>query len=140
MGTITPKITGAVSNTVTLWKRLSLYGLVDFKRGNKLLNTDETIRCSIFVVCDVNVHPEKYDPKFVANAQNGSSLQIVDQFIQDASFAMAARDLRELQPPGALRAKSRRDASLDHGGWSQSSPVDEVHRASTPRAEHCREA
>jgi hypothetical protein len=92
MGTGTPKVTGAVSNTVTLWKRLSLYALVDFKRGNKLLNTDETIRCSIFVVCDVNMNPAKYDPKYVANAQNGSSLQIVDQFIQDASFTM----LREI--------------------------------------------
>jgi hypothetical protein len=85
-GTITPKFTGAVSNTVTLWKRLSLYGLIDFKRGNKLLNTDETIRCSIFVTCDVNMHPENYDPIYVANAQNGSSLQIVNRFIQDASF------------------------------------------------------
>jgi hypothetical protein len=88
MGTITPKVTGAVSNTVTLWKRLSLYGLVDFKRGNKLLNTDETIRCAIFLVCDVNMNPSKYDPIYVANAQNGSSLQIVNRFIQDASFAM----------------------------------------------------
>jgi TonB-linked SusC/RagA family outer membrane protein len=92
MGTVTPKVAGAVSNTVTLWKRLSLYGLVDFKRGNKILNTDETIRCAIFLVCDVNVNPQNYDPKFVANAQNGSSLQIVDQFIQDASFA----SLREI--------------------------------------------
>jgi TonB dependent receptor-like, beta-barrel len=111
MGTITPKVTGAVSNTVTLWKRLSLYGLVDFKRGNKLLNTDETIRCSIFTICDVNVRPEKYDPIYVANAQNGSSLQIVNRFIQDASFAMlrevsASYSLPErfAQKAGATRA------------------------------------
>src|SRR4029450_3953020 len=71
-GTITPKTTGAVANSVTLWKRLSLYGLVDFKRGNKILNTDETIRCAIFTTCDVNVNPAKYDPKYVAKAQNGS--------------------------------------------------------------------
>jgi hypothetical protein len=88
MGTVTPKTTGAVSNSITLWKRLSLYGLVDFKRGNKILNTDEALRCAILTVCEVNVSPEKYDPKYVANAQNGSSLIIIDQFIDDASFAM----------------------------------------------------
>jgi len=101
LGTITPKMTGAVSTSLTLWKRLSLYGLVDFKNGNKILNTDETIRCSIFVQCEVNVRPEKYDPKYVANAQNGSGLVIVDQFIDDASFAM----LRELSASYSLPEK-----------------------------------
>ena len=88
MGTITPTTSGAISNSFTLWKRLSLYGLVDFKRGNKILNTDEALRCAILTVCEVNVSPEKYDPKYVANAQNGSALIIVDQFVDDASFAM----------------------------------------------------
>jgi len=106
LGTITPKMTGAVSNSLTLWKQLSLYALVDFKRGNKILNTDETIRCAIFTVCDVNVRPEKYDPKYVANAQNGSSLQIVDQFIQDASFA----SLREVSATYTLPERLARQA------------------------------
>jgi len=101
LGTITPKMTGAVSTSLTLWKRLSLYGLVDFKNGHKMLNTDETIRCSIFVQCEVNVRPEKYDPKYVANAQNGSGLVIVDQFIDDASFAM----LREVSASYSLPEK-----------------------------------
>ena len=101
LGTITPKMTGAVSTSLTLWKRLSLYGLVDFKNGHKMLNTDETIRCAIFVQCEVNVRPEKYDPKYVANAQNGSSLVIVDQFIDDASFAM----LREVSATYSLPDK-----------------------------------
>ena len=106
LGTITPKMTGAVSNSLTLWKQLSLYALVDFKRGNKILNTDETIRCAIFAVCDVNVRPENYDPKYVANAQNGSSLQIVDQFIQDASFA----SLREVSATYTLPERLARQA------------------------------
>ena len=42
--------------------------------------------------------PEKYDPKYVANAQNGSALVIVDQFIDDASFAM----LREVSASYSL--------------------------------------
>ena len=98
MGTITPKVTGAVSNSVTLWKRLSLYALVDFKSGHKILNTDEALRCAILSVCEVNVSPEKYDPKYVANAQNGSSLIIIDQFIHDAAFA----SLREVSATYSL--------------------------------------
>jgi TonB-linked SusC/RagA family outer membrane protein len=106
LGTITPKMTGAVSNTVTLFKRLSLYALVDFKRGNKLLNTDETIRCAIFTVCDVNMHPENYDPIYVANAQNGSSLQIVNKFIQDASFSMLREVSASYSIPERLAQKA----------------------------------
>ena len=56
---------------------------------------------AILVVCEVNVSPEKYDPKYVANAQNGSALVIVDQFIDDASFAM----LRELSASYSLPEK-----------------------------------
>ena len=106
MGTITPKVTGAVSTSLTLGKRLSLYGLVDFKRGHKMLNTDETIRCAIFVQCEVNVRPENYDPKYVANAQNGSALIIVDQFIDDASFAMLREVSASYTPAGSLGALS----------------------------------
>ena len=106
LGTITPKATGAISTSLTLWKRLSLYGLADFKNGHKMLNTDETIRCAIFVQCDVNVRPENYDPKYVANAQNGSALVIVDQFIDDASFLM----LRELSATYSLPDKWARYA------------------------------
>jgi hypothetical protein len=106
MGTITPKVTGAISNSFTLWKRLSLYALVDFKHGNTTLNTDEALRCAILSVCEVNVSPEKYDPKYVANAQNGSSLTIIDQFMDDASFAM----LREVSATYSLPERYARYA------------------------------
>ena len=92
MGTITPTLTGAVGNTFTLGKSLRFYALVDFKRGHRLLDTDAVIRCSIFRLCDVNVRPQDFSPQYVGNAQLGSGLQIVDQFIDDASFAK----LREL--------------------------------------------
>lgn len=114
LGTITPKMTGAVSTSLTLWKRLSLYGLVDFKNGHKLLNTDETIRCAIFVQCEVNVRPEKYDPKYVANAQNGSALVIVDQFIDDASFAM----LREVSASYSLPDRLARYARATRASFT----------------------
>lgn len=87
MGTPTPKLTGALNATVTIGQNLRLYGLVDWKRGHKLLDTDGLIRCSIFRLCEVNVSPEKFSPQLVGNAQLASGLVIADQFIRDASFA-----------------------------------------------------
>ena len=101
LGTSTPKVTGAFSNTVTLQKRLRLYALVDFKSGHKILNTDELIRCSIFRVCLANVSPEKFAATYVADAQNGSGLVIANSFIQNASFAR----LREISASYDLPAR-----------------------------------
>jgi TonB-linked SusC/RagA family outer membrane protein len=87
LGTITPKFTGGLTGTLTIRNNLRLYGLVDWKRGHKLLDTDGVIRCAIFRLCEANVRPENYTPQYVANVHNGSALVIVDQFIRDASFA-----------------------------------------------------
>jgi TonB-linked SusC/RagA family outer membrane protein len=87
LGTPTPKLTGAFTGTLSIGRNLRLFGLVDFKRGHKMLDTDTTIRCAIFRICEVNVNPQKFSPQYVANAQNGSALVIVDQFIRDASFS-----------------------------------------------------
>jgi hypothetical protein len=92
LGTPTPKLTGAFTGTLSIGRNLRLFGLIDFKRGHKMLDTDTTIRCAIFRICEVNADPFKYSPQYVANAQNGSALVIVDQFIRDASFTK----LREL--------------------------------------------
>jgi TonB-linked SusC/RagA family outer membrane protein len=87
MGDIAPKVNGAFSGTITLWKQLRLYGLVDFKRGHSLLNADEFARCMVFRLCDANVNPQNHPTTYVANVQNGSSLVIADALIQDASYA-----------------------------------------------------
>jgi len=117
LGGITPKLTGAVTSTLTIGKNLRLYGLVDFKRGHHLLSTDEVIRCAIFRVCEANVRPELYSPQYVANARNGSALVIVDQFIRDASFTK----LRELSasytlPEGLARRARASSAVLTLAG------------------------
>lgn len=104
IGTITPKVSGAVSSTLTLGSRLRLYGLVDFKRGHRLLDTDGVIRCAIFRLCEVNVRPELYDPTYVGNVQLGSALIVVDQFINDASFAK----LREISASYTLTERVAR--------------------------------
>ncbi|AHG93618.1 TonB-dependent outer membrane protein, SusC/RagA (plasmid) [Gemmatirosa kalamazoonensis] len=89
-GTPTPKVTGAVSSTVTLWQRLSLYGLADFRRGNKLQNSVELLRCTGAVggaLCRANYYPQEYDPLYLAETNiNAVALGTVDQYIQDAGF------------------------------------------------------
>jgi outer membrane receptor protein involved in Fe transport len=104
LGTSTPQVTGALSNTFTIQKRLRLYALVDFKAGHKILNTDELIRCSIFRLCLANVSPEKFPATYVADAQNGSGLVIANSFIQNASFAR----LREVSASYDLPARLAR--------------------------------
>jgi hypothetical protein len=91
IGTPTPKLSGAVANTVTLFNRLRLYALVDFKRGHRKFNADEIIRCTGLLgagMCEANFYPERYAPIYLAETV-GTALQtgLLGQYIQDASFA-----------------------------------------------------
>jgi TonB-linked SusC/RagA family outer membrane protein len=90
IGTPTPKTTGAITNTFTIAKRLRLYALVDFKRGFRLGNSVEQIRCQGLVgasLCEANYFPQKYSPIYLAEVPGtASALGTIDQFYQDASF------------------------------------------------------
>ena len=90
IGSSTPTNTGSIGNTFTLFKKLRLYALVDWKRGNVLANNIDELRCDGLLgigLCDVNYHPQKYAPQFVAEASfSGFVSQTQDQFFQDASF------------------------------------------------------
>jgi TonB-linked SusC/RagA family outer membrane protein len=85
-GSPIPKVTGAFTTTVTLFKNFRLYGLVDFKRGHRRLNTDRLIRCDLIVNCEEAVSPAGRDPRLLADIQLGADLQTVNSFIEDASF------------------------------------------------------
>jgi TonB-linked SusC/RagA family outer membrane protein len=85
-GTPIPKVTGAFTSTVTLFKNLRLYALVDFKRGHHRLNTDHLLRCAFIVNCEEAVSPAGRDPKLLADIAFGADLQTVNSFIEDASF------------------------------------------------------
>jgi hypothetical protein len=83
-------VTGSIGNTVTLFKRLRLYALVDFKRGNKLYNAVEELRCTAAIgigFCDVNYHPENYSPIYLAQLDPIKAVTGLNgTFFQDASF------------------------------------------------------
>jgi hypothetical protein len=85
-GTPIPKVTGAFTSTLTLFKNFRLYGLVDFKRGHRRFNADHWIRCDVFLECLESVDPTGVDPKLLADIQLGADLQTVNSFIEDASF------------------------------------------------------
>ncbi|MFL5496150.1 MAG: SusC/RagA family TonB-linked outer membrane protein [Gemmatimonadales bacterium] len=85
-GSPIPKVTGAFTSTITLFKNLRLYGLVDFKRGHRRLNTDHLIRCDLIVNCEEAVSPAGRDPRLLADIALGADLQTVNSFIEDASF------------------------------------------------------
>lgn len=88
IGTQTPKFTGSFSSTLTLRKRLSLYGLVDFKRGHRLFNANEGLRCGLAgQLCEAFVRPEKYPTLYLASIQPSSiNAGVIEPFLQDASF------------------------------------------------------
>jgi TonB-dependent SusC/RagA subfamily outer membrane receptor len=88
IGSQTPKLTGAVSTTVTLWQRLTLYGLVDFKRGHYLLNANELNRCGgVAPLCDAVYNRAAYETTYLASiAPSSIGASVLAPFIQKASF------------------------------------------------------
>jgi TonB-linked SusC/RagA family outer membrane protein len=85
-GTPIPKVVGAFTTTLTLFRNLRLYGLVDFKRGHHRFDTDRWIRCDVFANCEEAVTPEGRDPRLLADMQLGADLQTINSFIDDAGF------------------------------------------------------
>jgi hypothetical protein len=85
-GTPIPKVTGAFTTTLTLFRNLRLYGLVDFKQGHHRFNTDKWIRCDVFANCEEAVTPAGRDPKLLADIALGADLQTINSFIEDAGF------------------------------------------------------
>jgi TonB-linked SusC/RagA family outer membrane protein len=105
IGSPTPTLTGALGNTFTIGRSWRLYGLVDFKHGNRILNQNDEIRCDGLAgvpLCEANYFPERFSPVYLAEAQGGApALNTLDQFIQDASFVK----LREVSATYLLPAR-----------------------------------
>jgi len=88
IGSQTPKLTGALSTTVTLWERLTLYGLVDFKRGHHLFNANEYLRCgAVAPLCDAIYNRAAYETILLASiAPSSIGANVLAPFIEKASF------------------------------------------------------
>jgi TonB-linked SusC/RagA family outer membrane protein len=91
IGTPTPKVTGSLSSTLSIGRRLSFYALADFRRGNRVYNAVEQLRCTGALgagICEANYYPEKYSPVYLAEvATTAPALGTIDQYYQDGGFA-----------------------------------------------------
>jgi TonB-linked SusC/RagA family outer membrane protein len=85
LGRTLPLHEGAFSTSITLFNRLRLYGMVDFKKGQSKWDHNLRVRCSLFLVCRENVYPTEYDPVAIAAYQNGASFG--EAYINEADFA-----------------------------------------------------
>ncbi|MBX6363890.1 MAG: SusC/RagA family TonB-linked outer membrane protein [Gemmatimonadetes bacterium] len=113
LGRPTPKVEGAFSTTVTLFRNLRLYGLADWKTGYKKLDGNLRVRCVLFGRCRENFYPQEFlnDPVWLAQTQLGGAY--VNGLINDASFLK----LREISasytlPEAWCRAFGARAASI----------------------------
>ena len=132
IGTPTPSTTGSVGNTIYLGKALRLYGLVDFKRGYRVFNANEFIRCLGIAgkpLCRANYYPTEFAPVYLAERASGASgLGITDQYYQTGNFAK----LREVSatyslPQSLLRGFSRASLTLagrDLHTWTKYPGID----------------
>jgi hypothetical protein len=108
LGRPDPSTEGSFSLTATLFSQLRLFGLLDFKEGNKILNNNDRARCQVLGLCMANLEPENFDPAFVAQIQ---SPNILRNFVyQNASFARLREVSASYTLPnawaGRLRARS----------------------------------
>jgi len=79
------KVDGAIATTLALGRSLRLYGLVDFKRGVKHLNTNPLILCAFFLLAEINYYPERFPATQVAECQQGLAA-LGTSFIADAGY------------------------------------------------------
>jgi TonB-dependent SusC/RagA subfamily outer membrane receptor len=108
-----PTSEGAVSSTLTLFGRLSLFGLVDFKRGHRTWSS--SLWCPGILGCEDEIYPERFDPVYAAS----SVLGITDdaRWAMDLSFVK----LREISlsyqlPERLVRGFGVRGASISVAG------------------------
>lgn len=92
VGPSTPKVFGSVSNTLNIGPNLRVFALTDFRRGHRMWNQNELIRCNGLAgakLCEANAFPERYSPVQLANYVGTQSFA---HHFQNASFVK----LREL--------------------------------------------
>jgi TonB-linked SusC/RagA family outer membrane protein len=116
VGTPTPKVIGAVTNTFTIGKRLSLYAMVDFKNGHTLLNANDANRCAANL-CEARFFPEKYSTEYLAAIVPANISTVQQPFFQDASHVKLREVSANYQLPDSWVRRVRMNrASLTVAG------------------------
>jgi len=132
IGTPTPSLTGSVANTFTFLGNFRLYGLVDFKRGNRVANNNEQLRCTGAVgapLCRANYYPEEFEPVYLAERVGTAAAQgITDQYFQDGSFSKLREVSLTYTLPAAL-LRGYNSASITLSGrdlytWTKYAGID----------------
>lgn len=99
-----PNIEGSFSPTLTLFNRLTLFAMLDFKLGYKKDDTERQARCSTREICRENLFPEQY-PIIAAEVQDptifNSNLRL-----HDASFAKFRELAASYSLPAAWAARA----------------------------------
>lgn len=140
IGTPTPKLTASLSNSVSIGRRLTLFALVDFRRGNRVQNATEQLRCTGALgagLCEANYYPEKYSPIYLAEvATTAPGLFTTDQYWQDGGFAKlrsvsATYAIPERFTFGASRASITLAARELHT-WTKYNGIDPEVNANNP--------
>ena len=85
LGRTSPRVEGAVMNTVTLFKNFRLSGLVDFKRDYVKIDGSQRFRCVVNRRCREWYYPQDYDPILIASLKGGTDA-LPDGYTNDASY------------------------------------------------------
>jgi hypothetical protein len=109
LGRTTPRVEGAVNNTLTLFKDLRISALVDFKRNYVKIDGSQRFRCVVNRRCREWYFPQDYDPKLIASLKAGTDV-LPDGYINDASYTK----LREVAVSYTLPASWYRFGGLSH--------------------------
>jgi TonB-linked SusC/RagA family outer membrane protein len=85
VGQTTPTAEGSYQTSLTFWKRLRAFALVDFKVGQHITQNKARAQCQIFKSCLRNYERAGVDPVVLADDAFGSTFR--STFIEDGSFA-----------------------------------------------------
>ncbi|HWZ57365.1 MAG TPA: hypothetical protein VNW46_00210, partial [Gemmatimonadaceae bacterium] len=110
LGQPTPKFVGSAGINITFFRRLQVHALVDWRTGYQLFNGDNFNRCEAFGECLASYQPQKFNPTYVADVQNGSGLQYISSWVENASFAK----LREISGTYTLPDQWARTIGASH--------------------------
>ena len=83
LGRTVPTTEGSFTSTLRFFSNLSLFTMVDFKRGYSKLDGNRRVRCHIFIECRENYFPQEFSPAVVGAV---SSLGYISDLVNDASF------------------------------------------------------